>query len=198
MTESNELGMIRRLDRLYASRQEDSLLSLMATLSRSGVPIALGLLVDGVLVRGSVTTKGKFASALDESVQDVIELFFSEWDEESRNKIGHAFTSAVEVTDNIEDQARQVAEKYFSQEGEVKPLDIDSMEIKDVVDVYSAGSNIQTFEISEAKIFVGNEWIEIGVMRVEYSHVGAWWPLRQETNVEIHYHPSADADQLTG
>jgi len=195
MTEVEALGISRRLDRDFVRHGQDSLLDMCASLGRTGLPIAVGIIVDGVIVRGAMTAPRTFAFAADEALLRAINAFGSKWDAEMRGTVEGVFSKIVEEHDEREKAARKVADRYLAaRDSDDKPLNIDDIELDDVKDVFRALAEPSVIQLAEAKLFATTgQWIEIGTMRVEVHHIAAWWPLDEESGAQVNYVGSQNA-----
>jgi hypothetical protein len=188
-TDDGAIRIARRLDRDYASKRSvDAMLEMVVTLGRSGLPIALGMIVDGFLIHGAVIAPQVFASAITKATSRASEAFGSEWDPEILSTVDSIFTKLVDVQKKNERVAREVAAKYMREDDAEETLPkIDDIELGDVGRYFYALSSPPVIELGAVRLFSAGQWIEIGSMTVEAAHIAAWWPMDEETGAEVNY-----------
>jgi hypothetical protein len=188
LTEDEGMTAItRRMEREFALRSGDGLLGMLAGLGRSGLPIGVGMIVDGIVLRGGVTGSSVFAEALDSALSRIVDVIGTSWDSEVRNTIEGAFGRKIEQRDRNEGIAREVAERYFEHSDSEEGPNIDDIDVTDVVKVYSAVNTPSVIELTEAKLLIAGVWVEVKALRVELDHIGAWWPLDAEAGANVTY-----------
>jgi hypothetical protein len=185
---TSELNPVaRRLDRAFAEQRKDTLLSMVAGYGDSGLPIAVGMIVDGLVVRGFFAPATSFAAELDRSVSSLTDSMGPEM-VEVKSLLDGAFERLVKERQDDEKAARDVVDKYLSDDqSDRQPVRIDDIEGDDFADYVLAIWSTTTLQLRQAKAFLGGEWVEIDTMRVSLSHVGAWWPLEAEQGQEVRY-----------
>lgn len=181
----------RRLELLIRQFGTDGHLELLAGLANleDGAVIGIGvvMLIDGTLVRGTLTNSLRFAEAADEKIAtgSLSARVTGNTDDQDavRTSIAGAFRGdggalrkLAQASQDRYWKARERVEKYFATLPEDARVDLDEIPddlVKDVADA-QARHNILTLE--GAQIFQGGlGWIDAGYMRVNTGHVGAWW-----------------------
>lgn len=190
---------VRRLDQL-SSRHigPDGMLALLVRLSTipSGMSFPVGLLVDGTIIRGGVVAPEAIAAAVDTTFKEVLTKTSSEMEGEAalHSALDDAFQRALGAERDRQKDARDRLERY------TEPWSLDALDPDDVGAFLSSTAPPLGVDLRDAQISIGVHTAHVRVMRVEVSHIAAWWPLTQEEGVNINYVPAtstADSETRT-
>jgi|SRR5665647_1854403 len=187
MTIEDRHGIERRLDREHAGRLSDGLLSVLAMLGNNGMPVGVGLIVDGIAVRGFPTSPETFSAALDKALLRIVDIVGSNWDPEVKKSLADPFSQLIARRRTNEAAARAVVERVMAERPEGDAPSIDEIELDDIEDFYRATEAPRLIELQNAKFFSAGDWVEVGSMRVDVSHIAAWWPMDEEAGAEVNY-----------
>lgn len=188
---------IRRLDQLSSRHTvPDGMLALLVRLSTvpSGVSFPVGLLVDGTIIRGGMVAPEGIAAAVDATFKEVLTKTSPEVGAEAglHSTLDGAFQRALGTERARQKDARDRLERYTD------PWSLDTLDPDDVGAFLSSTAPPLGVDLRDAQISIGAQTFHVRVMRVEVSHIAAWWPLTQEEGVNINYVPAdistADSD----
>lgn len=188
---------IRRLDQLSSRHTlPDGILALLVRLSTvpSGVSFPVGLLVDGTIIRGGMVAPEGIAAAVDATFKEVLTKTSPEVGAEAglHSTLDGVFQRALGTERARQKDARDRLERYTD------PWSLDTLDPDDVGAFLSSTAPPLGVDLRDAQISIGAQTFHVRVMRVEVSHIAAWWPLTQEEGVNINYVPAdistADSD----
>jgi hypothetical protein len=179
----------KRLDRAwFAGADNDSVFNLLAVVS-SGVPIAIGLLVDGRVIRGVLTHPDVLTDAATAAVRRPLDAFGADWEADVRESMAEAFVRQAEQRKARSAKDREVADKYLGSES----LTIDDIDDADIAAFYhEVGSDPSTVIVRQAQMVVGESSATIDVMSVKRSSISAWWFLDSEDIPPVTYGPTPE------
>jgi hypothetical protein len=148
----------------------------------SGIPFAVGLLVDGVVVRGAIAPPERLAAALDDGIEALTsEIWRDSPDqlEPLREVLAGVFATVVRVQREKLAEARTALEPYdpHGSIDDFKPEDVDAF--------LRSERPALAVDLADAVVMVGGIAVNVGVLRIEASHIAAWWPLQQEPDVYL-------------
>lgn len=179
----------RRLEYLTASAQRsvDGLLRLIVSVSgiENGMPFPIGMLVDGAIVRGGLASAEYFGRSVDRAFVGLIDGMWpdasavSETDD-LRTTLTAMSTKFVEAQRDRTARAREAMEQY----GESLPS-IDEVKSEDLSSLIAVEAAPVAVDVRDAQIAIGGVSTNVGSMRVEVSHIAAWWPLAEEPGVQL-------------
>ena len=180
---------IRRLDQLSSRHTvPDGMLALLVRLSTvpRGVSFPVGMLVDGTIIRGGMVAAEAIAAAVDATFKEVLTKTSPELGAESglHSALDSAFQRALGTERARQKDARDRLERYTD------PWSLDTLDPDDVAAFLSSTAPPLGVDLKDAQISVGAQTVDVSVMRVEVSHIAAWWPLTQEEGVHINYVPA--------
>ncbi len=188
---------IRRLDQISSRHTvPDGMLALLVRLSAvpSGASFPVGLLVDGTIIRGGMVAPEGIAAAVDATFKEVLTRTSPELaaGPELHSALDSTFQRALGTDRARQKDARARLERYTD------PWSLDTLDPDDVGAFLSSTAPPLGVDLKDAQISVGAQTVHVSVMRVEVSHIAAWWPLTQEEGIHINYVPAdistADSD----
>jgi hypothetical protein len=197
MTDNDFLREIHRnlLTLLIVRRQIDPDLHTAVDLGRVfGLPIGLGVVVDGVIFRGAPGPDEKFAEYFDQSVEQSATAFWRFEDsggllDDVRRMVrersasgGTAATADQQTVDGIRERTGDGTVDW----NEASDDEFAAFVRKTVPPV--------AFSLNDAQMFVAGVWSNVGSVRIRTASVSAWWPLAGESGVSLTYGPPAAAD----
>jgi len=173
----------RRLDRQYLAASYDAFLELIGSLGAEGtLPFAVGMLVDGTVVRGVVQSTHVFADHLDAALAELLSHRVPADDSATRDAVHEMFRDLAHRTDDRRKAAREVAEQYVGPEFSLD--DIPEADVRSVLDALRPNAFVV---VANAQIVVPPSFHRVGAMRVRVDRISAWWPLSSEQDVRINY-----------
>ena len=180
---------VRRLDQLSSRHTvPDGMLALLVRLSTipSGVSFPVGLLVDGTIIRGGMVAAEAIAAAVDSTFKEVLTKTNQELAGEPGlpSPLDGAFQRTLDTERARQKDARDRLERYTD------PWSLDTLDPDDVGAFLSSTAPPLGVDLRDAQISIGAQSVHVRVMRVELSHIAAWWPLTQEEGVQINYVPT--------
>jgi len=183
--------IIKRLDREWSARRSDARLELLVTMGEAGLPVALGLLVDGTIIRGTIGHPRRFADAGSRAIERAVEAFYASWDPDTKRTAVEALRQNEDSSDERRRRQREILDRYFETN---EDFSIDDVALKDIADVTQAivpGANL-TFEQATLQQ-PGQSPIHVGTMQVARSAIGSWWMLDEEEGARANYVSREDA-----
>lgn len=170
--------IIRRLDRARAEAGPDHLLQVVLAIA-SGVDVPIGMVVDGAVVVGALTTSASFKHELLRAFRVEAEHF------PGVESVLDIITRGVEREyEQDADDVRQGRERLASYPDDVSLDDIAAEDLKSVI---AAIAPTQYCEVSDARILVGREWRTVAAIRVRVDRISAWWPLEADATTTVTY-----------
>jgi hypothetical protein len=150
-----------------------------------GMPFPIGLLVDGAIIRGGLASAEFFAQSVDRAFEDLTDRMWSDSSARARTSdlrtmLTAMSTKFVETQRSRTSHAREVMEEYgesIPSIDEVKPEDLHSLIAIEVTPI--------AIDVRDAQITIGGVSTSVGSLRVEVSHIAAWWPLAEEPLVQL-------------
>lgn len=186
---SAEEGVNKRLDRAWAdARRTDKVFNLLAVLSR-GLPVAVGLIVDGKVIRGVISPDEALIEAATAAVLRPLEAFAPDWDPDLRAAYADAFTRQAEGDAEQRAKDREMANRYMDQA--TRPV-IDEIKADGVSAFYRELIGPPTVVIGQARMEGEGGPVSIEVMSVRRDAISAWWFLDSEDGPLVNYGPSSD------
>lgn len=177
--------VIRRLDRIAAwvRPDDDRLLTFLGIAGRGGLGVAVGMIVDGVMLFGAIGPQRGTEEALWDATRDAIQE--SDTPKDVREVLEASWQLMLE-----RDQTRLADEDRLMDRYE-PGVEIDDIDINDVYSLHRMiGTDV--LDLHDVQMHMGAGWdpIEISAMRVRLSSVSAWWPLKSQ-GVNVHYTKSS-------
>lgn len=169
-------GLSARLDRIaaFVRPADDSLLTFVAILGRLGPGVALGLLVDGVVITGAIGPERLFGNALWDATKDALDAM--DLDEGSRAAFEAAWQQVADLRAKAESEDEELLQRYGTD------VRIDDVDPDDVYAVHRLRAADPTIELHGVQLHAtpGGQPIHLDTMRVRVSSVSAWWPLKAQ------------------
>ena len=183
---SSDDGVNKRLDRSWYARDEtDSVLDLLAVVSK-GLPVAVGMLIDGRVIRGVLTDADVMTEAATTAIKRPLQAFGADWEEESKKSIAEAFTRQAKQRTEQAAKDRAVADKYFDT---MDSFGIDDIQADDLPSFYAAVSAPATVTVRQATIELGVTVATVDALSVQRKAISAWWFLDSEDGPLVNYVP---------
>ena len=174
----------KRLDRSWAQQaKSDPVFNLLAVLSRA-LPVAIGLIVDGRVVRGVVAPDSAFVEAATAAVRRPLEAFAGEWDADLRAVYAESFQRQAEGKADRHKKDREMADQYMEQATQPS---IDNIKGSDVGPFYRELLGSSTVVLSQVRLDSAHAPVSIATMSVRRDAISAWWFLDDEDGSEINY-----------
>lgn len=181
---SSDERVSKRLDRAWATQwNRDHIFELLAVVSQ-GVPVGIGLLVDGRVIRGVVTPEAQLFEAATAAVARPLQAFGSAWAEELQRTYLESFTRLAEQEERRRNEDRDMTQRYMDEA--VRPA-IDGMAEEDVIPFYRQLVGAPSLTVGQARIDVDGTTVLVDVMSVRRESISAWWFLDSEEGSPIHY-----------
>jgi len=174
--------IVRRQNRSYAATvpPSDQLLHLVAILGHGGGGLAIGMIVDGMIVTGAVGAPQAFAAALRDAVAESLGPAFDD-DPESTEMLLSAYEKSNEVEAERFASDRTTAEQYFDVNS------IDEIPADDTIPYFAARRDRAFIELWNVSIRSGGaEPIEVTHARFRVDNISAWWPLKAQ-GIQVNY-----------
>lgn len=188
------VGLQKRQDRAFATfrSQRDDVLESLATLGRSGISVAVGMVVDGVTMTGAIGRPTDFAAAVEQAARPALEALG--WEADLVEELATMLREAPGRRAELVGEMMKVLERY------AVPLRIDDIAASDVADVYGALRDEAFVDLHGVRIFgtePGAMPTSVHHMRVRTEHISAWWPLASQEGADIRYAgPAADGESV--
>jgi hypothetical protein len=178
--------LVKRLDRAHFSRRRpshDEMFQALTILGEIGIPVAVGLIVDGVRMTGALGRPEAFAAVVADAAGTVLGV--TNWSAEDIENVTKRFTEQVEARRSALADARLVASRYQPGVG------IDDIEAADVRDYYFALNEESTIALYQVQIFHEGYGAptEVEYARVRTASISAWWPLEAQVGSSVTYGP---------
>lgn len=184
-------AIVRRLDREHYRRgREERLFSLAAGAGRAGLPVAIGLIVDGVTMRGVLTTQATMASFLDKTFRASVTNLFPD-SQEHYEDLYTMYSDAAERNSKRIDEDRSIVEPYLDDDG---PADFDDIAADDVPGYVRALAPPNAVYLRQVQIYAGDSWVSVDTVEITTRQIAAWWPLEGEENTTVNYEASTGYD----
>jgi hypothetical protein len=171
-----------RLDRIaaFVRPADDSLLTFVSILGRSGPSVGLGLLVDGVLVTGAIGPERLFDEALWDATQDALDALHL--DDEARDAFEGAWRKVNDLRSEADAEDEELMQRYeaSARVDDVEPEDVYALSRLRIADPTVELHGVQLHAVP------GGVPVSLDVMRVRVSSISAWWPLKAQ-GVKVTY-----------
>lgn len=186
--ESDRLA--KRLDRLTAERPaDDRHLGLLAMLASTGLPVAVGLLVDGMVIRGTTCTQEQYVDGLTAAVLKMADVLFKDFPT-VRDDLRPVFTDEIARDKALAEADDALLSKYL----EHPPASIDDLASGDVKAFVRSRRQEAFFHLADAHLgTAGTDQTVVGLVRIRLSNVSAWWPLEEDRTANVTYGPPGEA-----
>lgn len=189
MSEGDETSRItRRLDRQFLADQSDAYLLGLALLADGspGLPLAVGMLLDGVVVHGVIVSVERFAEQIDAALLDMLER--SVGVDDARDLDWSPFVGLAKHIRQEMEEATELRATY--------PPDatIDDFADEHAPEILKAMPNDTYVQLTDAHVFSATPR-RVGAMRVRTDRIAAWWPLTAEEGVVIDYVTEAPSSE---
>lgn len=182
-------AVIKRLDRAWVARtQRDGTFELLAVLSK-GLPVAIGLLVNGRVIRGVIAPDSVLTAAATKAVERPLEAFGSEWDDDLRDAYAESFARRAEQADLQRKEDCAVVDRYAESD---TPPGVDNIEKGDITAFYREALEPATVVINQASLETGDSWTHVDVLTVRRDAISAWWFLDSEQGEPVSYGRAKD------
>lgn len=181
-------ALAKRIDRLYFLRHtsSDQLLDQVVLMGRLGAPTGIGMIVDGKIILGAVTSLRTFAGELSAATREALVAYG--WDEADVERVSTSFDLLVA---DLEDRARrdeEVAERHAS-------ATIDEVPLADIGGLLDFVRGQSVIDLHSVQITDGPNVMHIRAIRVERKSVSAWWPLRAQ-GIQVAYTSSGEVPDV--
>jgi hypothetical protein len=184
--EEGPFSIEKRFDRDWYSRTDDERLNLLALLGASGLPVAIGIIVDGHIVRGAIGNDRAFVTAADEAIDRAARSLYPDWPEKTFETVVGALGRQEESLRERRAEAQATLERYH--EGKGGPISVDDVDLPDVPNVSRAASKAATLTFTQATIQApGQPVVAVATMQVRRTAITAWWFLDEEEGTQVNY-----------
>lgn len=177
--------IVKRLDRanVRLTAPRDDLLAMLTRLGETGLPIGIGMLVDGAVIAGAVQPPSVLGNALSDAAVEAMVAFG--WSDEATDEIAATIRELEPRIAEVQDDAAKVAEKYPVE------ANVDTVEGADIFDFYRAFVDSGTVDLQNAVMTLPGhaEPIQLKSLRVNIAHIAAWWPLSAQDGATVTYSP---------
>jgi hypothetical protein len=174
----------KRLDRAwFGAGDTDHVLNLLAVVS-SGLPVAVGLLVDGRVIRGVLSDPDALTDAATAALQRPLDAFADDWDDEVKSAFAETFTRHAEQRRTQRAEDREVVERYF--DAPAAPS-VDAIDDDDLAPFYRGVSEPSTVVMRQVQLDLDKATADIDVLSVRRSAISAWWFLENEQGPQVNY-----------
>jgi hypothetical protein len=184
-------AILKRLDREWFARRSDARLELLVTMGEAGLPVALGLLVNGAIIRGTVGHPRRFAEAGSRAIERAMEAFYATWDTGAKRTAIEALRRNEDSRDERRQRQQQVVDHYYEANASFNVDDVALEDIADVTQAIVPGANL-TFEQATLQQ-PGQPLIHVGTMQVSREAIDSWWMLDEEEGAQPNYVSREDA-----
>jgi hypothetical protein len=180
--------ILRRLERIDVHMERrDPLLDLIATIGRVGAPLAIGLVIDGTQMTGTLHAADSLAEFLDTELSRAMIAFYGEGNEAVSFTAG-AFAGTIEQEREKTSEARGVLAELWP-DGQSEFPTIDSIPLDDIRQFCLALEPISRAVLTQARILTAGEWIDVEHVSIDLQRVSAWWPLSAQAGTTVSYSP---------
>lgn len=187
-------AIIRRLDRADARYRSDGLLDVVLVTAHVGFPFPVGMIVDGVVVRGVLTQEGVLAAKADSAMARATEGLSDLRIPDDRRAMSEVYKDRVAALELRREKDRAIAERYLGNvEDPNEDFVLDDVAVEDSEAFSRDTSMRKTIALKQAHVETSRGLIEVGAIEVVVSHIGAWWPLEEESGASITYVSPADS-----
>ena len=186
----NTASVAKRLDREWHSKSLDSRLDLIAALGEAGLPVALGLLVNGTIIRGVVGPISPAAGSIASAVDRAVEELFPNWPPEVSAAATEALRNQEQRLESRRVEDQEVFDRYFDQfEGD---FGVDDVALEDIPHVTRATRSHSTISVQQASIDPPNgSPVRVNYLQLSLQAVDAWWVLDDEEGANVNYSPTS-------
>ncbi|GAB3354378.1 hypothetical protein [Modestobacter lapidis] len=179
----------KRLDRAWFSGGDtDRVFNLLAVVS-SGLPVAVGLLVDGRVIRGVLSDPDALTDAATTALQRPLDTFAVEWEDDVRTTFGETFKRHAEQRKTQAAEDREVVNRYFEAP---TPPSVDAIADTDLAPFYRELTEPSTVVMRQVQLVLDESTADIDVLSVRRSAISAWWFLDSEDGARVNYGPPAN------
>ena len=178
--------ILRRLERLDVHMAlRDPLLDLIATIGSVGAPLAIGLVVDGTHMSGTLLASDSLAEFLDAELFRAMSAIYGERNQVVDSTAG-AFTRMIEQEREKTADAKSVLARHWP-DGQSEFPDIDAIPFDDIREFCRALEPISRAVLTQARILTAGEWISVEHVSIDLRRVSAWWPLSAQEGTAVSY-----------
>ncbi|WP_147252404.1 hypothetical protein [Blastococcus sp. TF02A-30] len=158
----------------------------MATLGSSGIPVAVGVLVNGSIIRGVIGPDSQFTESASAAVERAVGAFFPNWPAETSSTATQALQRQDERRAERRAQDREVFDRYYDEsDGD---FSIDDVRLADVPRVTKAAASASRLAFQQASLTPpGGTPIALENLIVEVDSIDAWWVLDDEEGAAVNY-----------
>lgn len=185
MTELNsaEAAIVKRLDRSFAQsmRTRDALFDMVARVGRAQVPMAIGMLIDGTIIRGAIVPTAQFGDRADAGFARALQAIGTA--DETLQPLASSFSKLIQALDEQRKRGEEVVQEAADNQWNT----FDDIPLDKVIDLVLARQARDFIELSDVSLEARTGIVKLGAMRVSVDHVAAWWPLDSETNATVTY-----------
>jgi vacuolar-type H+-ATPase subunit I/STV1 len=145
----------------------------------------VGLLIDGVVVHGSLSPsnplKRELLSSLEVMANNVA----------ASRPLAHAAAKTIErLYERIAERVREGRERLAAHGENFSLDDVRDDELRAVL---AALAPVQDVELGDVRMLVGGQWRDVAAIRVRVDRIAAWWPLEAEADTIVEYSPEPTA-----
>ena len=175
--------VVKRLDRANVRLRPPpgGVFRTLERIGATGLPVGIGMLVDGALIAGAVQAPVGFGNAVADAANTAMEGFG--WREELRSEITAAFRELEPGFAELQEEAEELADRYPDD------ANIDDIDGPDVFDFYRALMDRATVDLADVRMTLPgrDEAVSLSAMRVQVAHIAAWWPLEAQDGTNVNY-----------